>query len=96
MATKRQSLGKGLDALLGIAEDINASQGIAADGVPLVDGKLQQLPVELLQRGQYQPRRDFNADSLQELADSIASQGLIQPIVAVSYTHLTLPTNSRV
>ena len=81
MATKRQSLGKGLDALLGIAEDIDASQGIAADGVPLVDGKLQQLPVELLQRGQYQPRRDFNADSLQELADSIASQGLIQPIV---------------
>ena len=81
MATKRQSLGKGLDALLGIAEDIDASQGIAVDGVPLVDGKLQQLPVELLQRGQYQPRRDFNADSLQELADSIASQGLIQPIV---------------
>jgi ParB family chromosome partitioning protein len=54
---------------------------MGADGAPLADGKLQQLPVELLQRGQYQPRRDFNADSLQELADSIASQGLIQPIV---------------
>jgi ParB family chromosome partitioning protein len=81
MATKRQSLGKGLDALLGIAEDMNANQGMGADGAPLVDGKLQQLPVELLQRGQYQPRRDFNADSLQELADSISSQGLIQPIV---------------
>ena len=81
MATKRQSLGKGLDALLGIAEDVNANQGMGADSAPLADGKLQQLPVELLQRGQYQPRRDFNADSLQELADSIASQGLIQPIV---------------
>ena len=81
MATKRQSLGKGLDALLGIAEDVNVNQGMGADSAPLVDGKLQQLPVELLQRGQYQPRRDFNADSLQELADSIASQGLIQPIV---------------
>jgi ParB family chromosome partitioning protein len=81
MATKRQSLGKGLDALLGIAEDVNANQGMGADGAPLTDGKLQQLPVELLQRGQYQPRRDFNTDSLQELADSIASQGLIQPIV---------------
>ena len=74
MATKRQSLGKGLDALLGFAEDVDASQGMG-------DGKLQQIPVEFLQRGQYQPRRDFNADSLQELADSISSQGLIQPIV---------------
>lgn len=81
MATKRQSLGKGLDALLGIAEDINTDQGFVAGGVKSEDGKLQQLPVELLQRGKYQPRRDFNADSLQELADSIASQGLIQPIV---------------
>ena len=74
MATKRQSLGKGLDALLGFAEDVDAGQGMG-------DGKLQQIPVEFLQRGQYQPRRDFNADSLQELADSISSQGLIQPIV---------------
>ena len=81
MATKRQSLGKGLDALLGIAEDISTDQGFVAGGVKSEDGKLQQLPVELLQRGKYQPRRDFNTDSLQELADSIASQGLIQPIV---------------
>ncbi|MDB2650268.1 ParB/RepB/Spo0J family partition protein [Porticoccaceae bacterium] len=81
MATKRQSLGKGLDALLGFAEDVNASQGMGGEGAQLGDGKLQQIPVEFLQRGQYQPRRDFNADSLQELADSISSQGLIQPIV---------------
>ena len=81
MATKRQSLGKGLDALLGFAEDVNASQGMDSEGTQLGDGKLQQIPVEFLQRGQYQPRRDFNADSLQELADSISSQGLIQPIV---------------
>ena len=81
MATKRQSLGKGLDALLGIAEDISADQSLVADGEQPADGQLQHLPVELLQRGKYQPRRDFNAESLQELADSIASQGLIQPIV---------------
>lgn len=81
MATKRQSLGKGLDALLGFAEDVNASQGMDSEGTQLGEGKLQQIPVEFLQRGQYQPRRDFNADSLQELADSISSQGLIQPIV---------------
>ena len=81
MATKRQSLGKGLDALLGFAEDVDAGQGMGSEGTQLGDGKLQQIPVEFLQRGQYQPRRDFNADSLQELADSISSQGLIQPIV---------------
>lgn len=81
MATKRQSLGKGLDALLGIAEDLGADQSLVAENTHLGDGNLQHIPVELLQRGKYQPRRDFNADSLQELADSIASQGLIQPIV---------------
>ena len=81
MATKRQSLGKGLDALLGLAEEINADQALAVDGKTRSDGALRQIPVEFLQRGQYQPRREFNSESLQELADSIASQGLIQPIV---------------
>ena len=81
MATKRQSLGKGLDALLGLAEDITADQELAMDVKKISDGALKQIPVEFLQRGEYQPRREFNADSLQELADSIASQGLIQPIV---------------
>jgi ParB family chromosome partitioning protein len=81
MATKRQSLGKGLDALLGLAEDITADQELANDGKKLSDGALKKIPVEFLQRGEYQPRREFNSDSLQELADSIANQGLIQPIV---------------
>ena len=81
MPTKRQSLGKGLDALLGLAEEINADQTIATDNTPLKDSELKQIPVEFLQRGEYQPRREFNSESLQELADSIASQGLIQPIV---------------
>lgn len=81
MATKRQSLGKGLDALLGLAEEINADQGLAEGSEEVAGGNLKQIPVEFLQRGQYQPRREFNSESLQELADSIASQGLIQPIV---------------
>lgn len=81
MATKRQSLGKGLDALLGLPEEINADQGLAEGDHGVAAGNLKQIPVEFLQRGQYQPRREFNSDSLQELADSIASQGLIQPIV---------------
>ena len=81
MATKRQSLGKGLDALLGLPEEINADQGLAEGDHGVAAGNLKQIPVEFLQRGQYQPRREFNSDSLQELADSIASQGLIQPII---------------
>ncbi|MGB0459520.1 MAG: ParB/RepB/Spo0J family partition protein [Porticoccaceae bacterium] len=81
MVAKRQSLGKGLDALLGFAEDVTADQELAIDENKPSDGELKQIPVEFLQRGEYQPRREFNPDSLQELADSIASQGLIQPIV---------------
>lgn len=43
--------------------------------------ELKQLPLESLQPGQYQPRQDFNENALQELADSIASQGLIEPLI---------------
>ncbi|MCG8099363.1 MAG: ParB/RepB/Spo0J family partition protein, partial [Candidatus Thiodiazotropha taylori] len=42
---------------------------------------LARLPVDLIQRGRYQPRREFDPDSLRELADSIAAQGVIQPVV---------------
>lgn len=42
---------------------------------------LRYLPIEFLQPGQYQPRQQFDGEKLQELADSIASQGLMQPIV---------------
>lgn len=45
------------------------------------DEDLLKLPVDLLQRGKYQPRIDMRTESLQELADSIRSQGIIQPIV---------------
>lgn len=87
MATKRQSLGKGLDALLGIPEEtISSGQGLDAQAVAnsaeaKADGRLCQLPVEFLQRGKYQPRHDLNPEALQELASSIASQGVMQPIV---------------
>jgi len=43
---------------------------------------LKNLPVEHLQRGQYQPRVDMRQDSLEELAESIKAQGVVQPIVA--------------
>jgi len=46
-----------------------------------LDEELAKIPVDLLQRGKYQPRLDMRPESLQELADSIKAQGVIQPIV---------------
>ena len=43
--------------------------------------ELKSIPVELLKRGQYQPRKHFDEEALQELADSIKEQGIIEPIV---------------
>lgn len=79
MATKRRSLGKGLDALL--AGSSRAEEAPRADVASNDKGLLQELPVDLIQRGQYQPRRDFDPFALQELADSIKAQGVMQPIV---------------
>ena len=87
MATKRQSLGKGLDALLGMGSDADFNNLDHLDSLDrlgntnVADGQLRQLPVELLQRGKYQPRRDINAEALEELANSIRSQGIMQPLV---------------
>ena len=80
MATKTRGLGRGLDALLGGA-NVAAVQEEAAQ----VDrSELQQLPVDIIQRGKYQPRRDIDPATLDELAHSIRSQGVMQPIVVRS------------
>ena len=79
MASKRQSLGTGLDALLGFSDEVESVP--QSKHMEDADGTLRDLPVEFLQRGKYQPRRDLDADALQELANSIAQQGVMQPIV---------------
>lgn len=71
MVLKKRGLGRGLDALLG---DVSASAEIDKNA-------LHTLPVEFLQRGRYQPRKDINAEKLQDLANSIKTQGIIQPLV---------------
>jgi ParB family chromosome partitioning protein len=88
MATKRPSLGRGLGALLGQSAHVatgNATTGAGAadtsSNAALRDEQLAKLPIDLLQRGKYQPRLDMRPETLQELADSIRSQGIIQPIV---------------
>ncbi len=78
MATRKKALGRGLDALLGGKP---AAATPAEAGKPSGDGDLRELPIDLLQRGQYQPRVDMHTESLDELAESIRSQGVVQPIV---------------
>lgn len=74
MAAKKRGLGRGLDALLG---------GVDASEKPTQakSHTASTLPVDLIGRGRYQPRRNFDEDKLRELADSIAAQGVVQPVV---------------
>lgn len=84
MSGKRKGLGRGLDALLGLSPAESAADDEAAKnaGAPVSeDGTFKHLPIEFLQRGKYQPRRDMHPETLQELAESIRTQGIMQPIV---------------
>jgi len=85
MSGKRKGLGRGLDALLGIApgqeNDETAVDSRASGALQSQDGSLRHLPIEFLQRGKYQPRRDMHPEALEELAESIRAQGIMQPIV---------------
>jgi len=86
MSAKRTGLGRGLDALLG---DVDISPPPVAIGPGQSDGHrpassdngLKMISVDLLRRGTYQPRQSMRQDTLEELADSIRAQGLIQPII---------------
>jgi len=79
MITKKPSLGRGLEALMGSA--LSRTQAPAAQPSAPRDGELAKLPLGELQRGRYQPRLDVRPESLQELAESIKTQGIVQPIV---------------
>ena len=78
MTVKKKRLGRGLDALLSktVASTTDTSDAAATTG-----NQLRNIPLEQLQRGQYQPRLDMRLESLQELAESIKAQGVVQPIV---------------
>jgi ParB family chromosome partitioning protein len=66
--------------LLGQAS-ARAAPAASAPAAPRPDEELARIPVDLLQRGRFQPRLDMRPESLQELADSIRAQGVVQPIV---------------
>jgi len=69
MVIKKRGLGRGLDALLSQSKTVDTFK------------EANKLPIDLLQRGKYQPRTEFDSVQLQELADSISAQGIIQPII---------------
>ena len=75
---KKRGLGRGLDALLGASQPAEHAQDESDAPAP---APATSLPVDLIQRGRYQPRRNFDEDKLRELADSINAQGMVQPIV---------------
>src|SRR5688572_10034212 len=96
MSQKKPTLGRSLAALLPntfthvppVATGVPAA-GTGAGAAPESRGspalapgdELAKLPLDLLQRGKYQPRVDMRQETLQELADSIKAQGVVQPIV---------------
>ena len=67
MATKKRGLGRGLEALLGSETKLGVS--------------MDEIPIEFITPGPFQPRKNFSDDSLDELAESIKRQGIVQPIV---------------
>ena len=73
MSGKRSGLGRNLSALLGTSSQTGLSSP------PLM--QIRSLPLEVLQPGKYQPRTMIDEASIQELADSIRQQGLLQPIL---------------
>mgnify|MGYP000085425518 FL=1 len=75
MSVKKRGLGRGLDALL------TSNRTSNSDTATVISSELQQLPVEFLSPGKYQPRKDMSQEALEDLASSIRAQGVIQPIV---------------
>src|ERR1700728_1129010 len=88
MTPKKPSLGRGLNALMGATDTPGALTAVpAAAPLPVAPvaapagGRLPRLPLDILQRGRYQPRSHLDPEALNELAASIRAQGVVQPIV---------------
>lgn len=86
MAAKKAPLGRNLSSMLSKSTlakaDADASREPATDGGPAAgDASLRELSLDQITPGPYQPRSIFDEDRLAELADSIARQGVIQPVV---------------
>ena len=83
MSAKKRGLGRGLDALLATSANAAARHQAQLDQLSenLEKGELRKLPIEFLRPGKYQPRKDMEPEALEELANSVKAQGIIQPII---------------
>ena len=80
MSKKARGLGRGLDALLGSTPAVSVSPATTIQKNS-ENGELKDLPVDIIRRGKYQPRVEMNQQALEDLANSIKAQGVVQPIV---------------
>lgn len=84
MATKKRGLGRNLNALLGNSLQKHETAADSPAQLQVKDRDMREIPVEMVQRGKYQPRRDMHPEALEELAESIKAQGVMQPIIVRS------------
>ena len=74
---KKKALGRGLSAILESPDTDITSKDISGE---FVAGAIASLPIHQIDSNPFQPREEFNEEALNELADSIREQGIIQPI----------------
>jgi ParB family chromosome partitioning protein len=86
----KRHLGRGLSALLGGDEAVQAAAGVVTSGAPAAPREAEspaaarsarEVPIEKIHPGRFQPRRHFDKDELEALADSIRANGIVQPIL---------------
>ena len=86
----KRHLGRGLSALLGGDEAVQAAAGVVTSGAPAAPRETEspaaarsarEVPIEKIHPGRFQPRRHFDKDELEALADSIRANGIVQPIL---------------
>ncbi len=94
MTPKKPSLGRGLNALMGSPERAQPAVPTPPPPAAPAGDRLTRLPLDILQRGRYQPRSHMDPEALNELAASIRSQGVVQPIV-VRPIDATTPTGGQ-
>jgi len=80
-AKKQRGLGRGLAALFGEEEAQLAAAAAVGEEVPKERGPIAEVPIEKIFPNRQQPRRHFDEDALDELAQSIGKQGILQPLV---------------
>ena len=73
--TRKRGLGRGLDALLSGTAEVHSTAGAR---------ELRELPLDLIRRNRFQPRRLMDPESLEELARSIRARGVVRPVVVRS------------